>query len=379
MATAAITAVTPTDHFHWGPGTGSAWPPIEQMKQEMTGASETTMNEVSDLLIVGTMSDPHISKTFENLKKYDINIAVLDYNCSTEITIHQYDHNLYISIDSKTITKNTTIWARPKLYYGSPFYFRKYERKDKTYELLRRQDDWREKEWRAASRILFLLNEEQLLTHPTRSAIMYKPIQQKIAKELGLNIVETTITNDLQTARNFSERHGRCIAKSVSGAKVLPHPDEYPEAYGVMTVEITKDDLRRQVPDKFAQCPHMLQPLIEKDCELRIINIEGVVFAFRIDSQRFQHTSLDWRHGDPNIQFKLCDIPKEIEDKINAFMNRFGLFSGSFDFIVSKGEYLFLECNKEGAWAWLDEIIDGKISETFADRIYKRVSRKKAI
>jgi len=334
------------------------------------------MDEIADLLIVGTMSDPHISRTFENLTQYDINIATLDYNSSTPIVIHQYDDNLYISIDSKKITKNTIIWARPKLYYGSPFYFRKYERRDKTFELLRRQDDWREKEWRAASRILFLLNEEQLLTHPTRSASMHKPIQQKIATAVGLDVAETIITNDLKTARKFLNQHRRCIAKSISGAKTLPHPDEHPEAYGVMTVEITKNDLEKQSSEEFMQCPHLLQPLIEKEYELRIVNIDGVTFAFQIDSQKFKHTLLDWRHGDARIQFKKYDITEELQNMINNFMDYFGLFSGSFDFIVSDGEYLFLECNKEGAWAWLDEIADGQISEAFADRIYRRISRR---
>jgi hypothetical protein len=54
-------------------------------------------------------------------------------------------------------------------------------------------------------------------------------------------------------------------------------------------------------------------------------------------------------------------------------MSHFGLFSGHFDFVVTPdGEYVFLECNPQGQWAFLDHLTDHRMSRAFAQELLNR-------
>jgi glutathione synthase/RimK-type ligase-like ATP-grasp enzyme len=53
-------------------------------------------------------------------------------------------------------------------------------------------------------------------------------------------------------------------------------------------------------------------------------------------------------------------------------MNALGLFYGALDFIATPdGRCVFLECNPDGQWKWIDEMHDGEIAEAFATQIDK--------
>ena len=55
-------------------------------------------------------------------------------------------------------------------------------------------------------------------------------------------------------------------------------------------------------------------------------------------------------------------------------MKLYNLFTGSFDMIVDKqGNHWFLECNQNGAWGWLDDIVKGRITEAFADAFERKL------
>ena len=345
----------------------------------MLETNNIVKQEAVDIVIMGTVKDPHIEYVLEHLSKYDVNIAFLDLNNSSKFSILQNRQNFHCSIDGKIADENTIFWSRTKLYYGSPFYFREYSTDRKNFEAQRRIDDWREQEWNASVKIISLLNEDRLISKLSSSALMYKVNQQKFAAELGMNTIDTLITNDVSAAQSFVEKYSQCISKSISGKKVLPGPDELPTSYGVMTVKITPEDLSNLNADAFAECPHLFQQCLEKDYELRILDIDGELFPFKIDSGKFKHTELDWRHGYRvnDELFKLTTIDKNLSNMLTKFREHYGLFSGSFDFIVKDGVHYFLECNKEGAWAWLDHYVDGRIGKTFAKKFYGLIMERR--
>ncbi|HEX3733461.1 MAG TPA: hypothetical protein VHU91_11155 [Mycobacteriales bacterium] len=50
-------------------------------------------------------------------------------------------------------------------------------------------------------------------------------------------------------------------------------------------------------------------------------------------------------------------------------MSGFGLVYGAVDFIISEGEYVFLECNAAGQFGWLAEECDLPIVAAIADEL----------
>lgn len=104
--------------------------------------------------------------------------------------------------------------------------------------------------------------------------------------------------------------------------------------------------------------------------------IQSDVFAFKINSQNKKLTEVDWRYGLTSDQFEFFQLPCDIENKLVEFLKCSGLFCGAFDLICDEGgDYWFLECNPEGQWEWLDEMIDNRISKSFAKNLIELRSR----
>lgn len=113
-----------------------------------------------------------------------------------------------------------------------------------------------------------------------------------------------------------------------------------------------------------------------KNIELRVVYIDGVFHAFSINSQDKEYTKVDWRYGNVTLEFWPCELDADVKVKLSAFMSEMKLFYGHFDLIVDKdGEHWFLECNPDGQWMWLDLIVDGAISDSFANAFYHRITR----
>lgn len=120
--------------------------------------------------------------------------------------------------------------------------------------------------------------------------------------------------------------------------------------------------------------PHLFQEQVEKKYEIRVISVGNKIFAFKILSQDKDYTITDWRYGNYTLKFIECTIPSYVINKIHDFKRFFDLHIGHFDIILSEGgEYWFLECNQDGQWGWLDDLVDGKIADAFADEFIRLI------
>lgn len=53
---------------------------------------------------------------------------------------------------------------------------------------------------------------------------------------------------------------------------------------------------------------------------------------------------------------------------MRSYLDSFGLLFGAFDFSVTpNGEWWFLECNPNGAWAWIEDRVQLPIANALAD------------
>lgn len=173
----------------------------------------------------------------------------------------------------------------------------------------------------------------------------------------------------------FLHEHPNAIIKS-NGSPAITMTDESGQSIttGMMTIVVTHRDVSSASMEQFQLVPSFCQKKIEKAFELRVVAIDGTLFAFKILSQDYKLTSTDWRYGNHFLPFEPYDVEDYLHGLICDFMERVGLFSGSIDLMVDHDDTTwFLEVNPTGAWAWLDPLVGGRISDTFAASFAKRL------
>lgn len=321
------------------------------------------------LLILGTRTDPHVERVVRELEsRGKAQIFVLDYHDDTRFSLEEDTAGrIVFRINGTTLPDRYLIWDRMKILPGTELYIRG----DET------SSGYAAQEWRALYKLLCGLNRERVVNSLESRFCMIKPYQQAVAASVGFRVPPTLVTNDKSSVQAFQQQNGhRLIMKSVSAGKVAPVGDGGENIpFFVMTMQVSPEDLEAATPEEIAYCPHFFQREIPKSHELRVVVVDGQVLAFRIDSQKHELSSLDWRKGIEVAGFAPVSLDDGTLAQIRAFMSRMGLFSGSLDLIVDPEQQAwFLECNQDGAWGWLDDIAEGAITRAFADGFARRLS-----
>ena len=182
-----------------------------------------------------------------------------------------------------------------------------------------------------------------------------KIYQLLLAKEVGLTIPSTLISNHYDSVEQFLEK-GKHIIKPVYNARIKD--EKYPQI--VYTSEITQAIEKEEAEFNI----NYLQNKIEKRCDVRATFVEGNCFAVTIDSQELEDTCVDWRKGEHILKHNPIELPREIRLKCIQLMKRLNLHYGAFDFVLDKqGNYYFLEINPNGQWAWIEHLTGLPISK----------------
>ncbi|WP_242903115.1 ATP-grasp ribosomal peptide maturase [Actinomadura terrae] len=183
----------------------------------------------------------------------------------------------------------------------------------------------------------------------------YKPAQLQVAADLGFTIPATLITNDLRAAREFAADHGPVVYKSLRG---VPPADGHTGA--IWTQRIAATDLDKSVN----VTAHLFQQEIDKVADARITVVGPRVFASMIEAPG---APLDWRAGDwEQLTYTPLDPPEGLREQLHAYLERFGLLFGCFDFAIDRrtGHLTFIECNPNGQWGFLPDA--DAIADAFA-------------
>ncbi len=197
------------------------------------------------------------------------------------------------------------------------------------------------------------------VNHPRAIAdAEFKPAQLAVAQEVGFAIPATLVTNDLAEARLFADEQGRIVYKPLRSTT-------YAVAGQPRTVwvrEIDPQDLDQSV----AGTAHLFQALIDKVADLRVTVIGDQVFCVRID--RDGDDLLDWRYDYDRLSYSVTTLPPGPAAAAHAFLKRFGLVFGCFDLALTEtGDLLFLECDPNGQWAWLEAPTGLPMTSALAD------------
>lgn len=201
-----------------------------------------------------------------------------------------------------------------------------------------------------------LLKDAYWINNPFATRIAHrKLLQLKTAVDAGFIVPPTLVTNRRERALDFAAACGGDLAiKSLGAISITDDAAGEVLQYGVFTRRIATADLTL-LSDKIAHMPTLYQQFIVKDSEIRITCVGDRVFACRIEARPGDLTSDDYRFDTPNLQHAAIECP-ELTSGIQAYMRAFGLRFGCFDFIVAKnGDRVFLECNPNGQWYWVEE------------------------
>jgi len=208
--------------------------------------------------------------------------------------------------------------------------------------------------------VLAAMPDCRWVNHPWRNRVAeHKPGQLTTAAACGFIVPETLITNDPDEARAFTDKFAPVVYKPLQHAVL---PTEHGRNGMIWVAPVTPDSLDGSV----ASTAHMFQAQVHKVADVRVTVVDQRIFAVRIDSGL-----LDWRADYDALAYTRISSPPEVEQAISRYMKSLGLLFGAFDFaLTTAGEWVFLECNPNGQWAWITEQ-EGAVADALADLLQR--------
>lgn len=182
-----------------------------------------------------------------------------------------------------------------------------------------------------------------------------KLINLECARQAGLQIPDSIVSNNPEAIKTFFHKHPKCIVKPVRlpGSEALSKTENV--YYSQTTHLITADEI-----DDFLKTHSLFQPThfqeyIDKEFEIRTFILNDQLFSMAIFSQQNEKTKIDFRNYDTdlpnrNVPFQL---PLSIEKQLIDCCQRIGINCGSIDILYQNENYYFLEINPVGQVQWL--------------------------
>jgi glutathione synthase/RimK-type ligase-like ATP-grasp enzyme len=201
-----------------------------------------------------------------------------------------------------------------------------------------------------------------------------KQLQLELARQAGLLIPNTLITNDPAAARAFYDQCGGSMMTKMMASFAI-YRDGRENV--VFTNPVRPEDLAAM--EGLSLCPMTFQERIEKQLELRVTVVGQQVFSAAIDSNSLPRSQTDWRREGQALQDAWFPqpLPRETERGLLALMDALGLQYGAADFILAPdGRCYFLEINPVGEFFWLELALRLPISSAIADTLLGLAPRR---
>lgn len=187
-----------------------------------------------------------------------------------------------------------------------------------------------------------------------------KIYQLQLAQEIGFNIPDSIISNNSNSVERLFARHsGECIIKPIKSGNMQPTDG----SKIIFTSQIASDAVLDKT--RITAFPVYMQNEVEKAYDIRCIVVGNQIFAAKIDSQCDNSSKVDWRCATGYLPHEKITLPLSIQDKAIAITQKLGLVYSAIDFVLDKkGKYVFLECNPNGQWAWIEKRLGYPISDS---------------
>lgn len=192
-----------------------------------------------------------------------------------------------------------------------------------------------------------------------RSVSGNKPRQLRVAREVGLQVPDTLITNDPDAVRaRVADDPSGWVTKMQTAALVGGHM--------AFTRRLNAGMLGSL--DTLRTCPMIVQRWIPKRRELRVAWVAGRAFCGALDGVIDGRMVDDWRSLPPGAtSWRPATLPDEVAHRLDLFMGRLGLVHGGVDLIEdTDGQWWFLEVNSAGEWGMLELELGLPVSDAIA-------------
>ena len=191
------------------------------------------------------------------------------------------------------------------------------------------------------------------------------------ATSVGFIVPHTCFSNRQTDILRMAKNYKEIVLKSIESDGFIDCDSD--KEYTFYSQKVSYKEIANAPREAFIQTVSYVQEYIPKAFELRVTVVAKKVFACKIESQHLadDEGKIDWRQGyEHGLRYKPYDLPDDIAQKCISFLNKMRLNFGAFDFIVTpSGEFVFLECNPNGQWLWIEMETGLKISEAIADAL----------
>jgi glutathione synthase/RimK-type ligase-like ATP-grasp enzyme len=190
------------------------------------------------------------------------------------------------------------------------------------------------------------------------AAASHKPWQLHVAKQCGLRVPETLITNNPQHVRQFWELHG---------GEVIYKPFIQTFHSWRETRKLKREELAQL--DSVRLAPVIFQRLVPGRADLRITIIGDSVMPAAVDLTKVEY-QLDVRLNQQ--AYEPHELPADVRTKLLQFMRRVELEYGAIDMrLTPEGEYVFFEVNPAGQFLFVEHAAKLPVSETLARHLVR--------
>lgn len=208
--------------------------------------------------------------------------------------------------------------------------------------------------------------EKAWFNHPARMKQAQAKLSQLVlAKELGFSVPSTVVSNTWEGVDMLTE------SKDCSDIIVKMPKGVLYESNNTKVLYATKlDEQKRQELSHTNPFPAFYQHYKQKAREWRITVIGEYTFPVAIYTT--DKAKDDWRRHQltSDVQFKAEELSDAIIEKCVRYLGKVGLLYGAFDFIEDNdGQLTFLECNTNGQYRWLEDLLALPISDVIATQL----------
>lgn len=202
-------------------------------------------------------------------------------------------------------------------------------------------------QWRGLLDGLQSLTRVLWINDPWRSSrAESKILQLATARQLGLAVPATLITNSRSDAVAFANAQGGQVICKAIDAPLLVDGDESRFVFAD----------RRTIADLEYMADKELAPFIVQQAILPKIDVRVTVVGDEAISASTRARTVDWRR-DATASFGAHRLPRKVAMAAVEITRALGLTFAGIDFAVdSRGKYWFLELNPSGEWGWLQAV-----------------------
>jgi Glutathione synthase/Ribosomal protein S6 modification enzyme (glutaminyl transferase) len=190
-----------------------------------------------------------------------------------------------------------------------------------------------------------------------------KIYQLQIAQEVGFKVPDALISNSSQSVNLIRKIcNNDCVIKPIKSGNM--NDLEHPKA--IFTNKMNEEQFEKI--DGIESFPIFLEKNIHKKFDLRCTVVGNDVFTAEIYSQDNDNSKIDWRKARQALEHKNHELPYKIKDMCIELTRMLHLNYSAIDLILDEhGDYIFLEINPNGQWAWIEKRLGFPISKKIVD------------